>query len=117
VAGGLADWRALEASLPANDPRHDAVAQAIAQQTGAAPPPVIGPNGAPNIAAMVQRLAERLKTNPDDPKGWVRLVRAYSVLGDTEKRDSALKTAKARYAGRPEVLSALDAAAKAEPMK
>jgi cytochrome c-type biogenesis protein CcmH len=117
MAGGLADWRALEASLPAGDPRRDAVAQAIAQQTGAAPPPVIGPNGAPNISAMVQRLADRLKTNPDDPDGWVRLVRAYSVLGDTEKRDSALKTARARYAGRPEVLSALDAAAKAEPMK
>jgi cytochrome c-type biogenesis protein CcmH len=118
VAGGLADWRALEAELPASDPRRDALAQAIAQQTGAAPPPpVMGANGAPDIGAMVQRLADRLKSNPDDPDGWVRLVRAYSVLGDSEKRDAALKTARARYAGRPEVLSALDAAAKAGPMK
>jgi cytochrome c-type biogenesis protein CcmH len=77
----------------------------------------MGANGAPDIGAMVQRLADRLKTNPDDPDGWVRLVRAYSVLGDTQKRDAALKSARARYAGKPEVLSALDAAAKAGPMK
>jgi cytochrome c-type biogenesis protein CcmH len=69
------------------------------------------------IRGMVAGLADRLKTRPDDPEGWVRLVRAYAVLGETAQRDAALKTARTRYAGRPEVLSQLDQAAAAEPMR
>ena len=41
------------------------------------------------IRGMVQRLAERLKENPDDLAGWTRLERAYRVLGDTAKADAA----------------------------
>jgi cytochrome c-type biogenesis protein CcmH len=33
------------------------------------------------IAGMVQRLADRLKENPDDLDGWLRLGRACTVLG------------------------------------
>ncbi len=33
------------------------------------------------IQAMVTRLAERLKANPDDPKGWVMLGRSYKAMG------------------------------------
>ena len=33
------------------------------------------------IESMVARLAERLKTNPDDAAGWRKLGRAYLVLG------------------------------------
>lgn len=118
VAGGLADWKTLAAGLPANDPRRAAIEQAIADQTGRPPaPPALAPGQVPNINAMVEGLAARLKTNPDDPDGWVRLVRAYSVLGETDKRDAALKTARARYANRPDILQALDAASKAAPMK
>ena len=54
---------------------------------------------------------------PDDPEGWVRLVRAYAVLNDPGQRDAALKTAQARYASRPDVLDQLRQAAAAEPMK
>jgi cytochrome c-type biogenesis protein CcmH len=36
---------------------------------------------AEQIAAMVDRLAERLKTQPDDANGWQMLARSYSVLG------------------------------------
>lgn len=36
------------------------------------------------IRAMVERLAERLKTQPDDKAGWLRLGRAYLVLGRAE---------------------------------
>ena len=41
------------------------------------------------IKGMVQRLADKLKGNPDDLAGWQRLARAYSVLGETEKAKHA----------------------------
>jgi len=41
------------------------------------------------IRAMVERLAGRLKKNPDDLAGWRRLARAYEVLGETEKAKDA----------------------------
>ena len=62
---------------------------------------------------MVDRLASRLQTQPDDPQGWMRLVRAYGVLGETARRDQALATARARFRNRPEVLRGLDDATRA----
>jgi cytochrome c-type biogenesis protein CcmH len=59
---------------------------------------------------MVDGLAARLKANPDDPAGWVRLVRAYAVLGETDRRDAALAAARQRYAGKPDILAQLNAA-------
>ena len=37
------------------------------------------------IRGMVDRLAERLKTDASDFEGWLRLVRAYAVMGDRDK--------------------------------
>ena len=37
--------------------------------------------GAAQMEALAQRLAERLKTNPDDADGWSMLGRSYAVLG------------------------------------
>ena len=37
------------------------------------------------IRSMVERLADRLKSEPNDLSGWRRLARAYKVLGDTKK--------------------------------
>lgn len=118
VAGGLTDWRALEASFSPDDPRRAMLGQEIAlvsahgrlevpgaPQSGQA----VGPQ---EIQAMVDGLAARLKANPDDSAGWVRLVRAYSVLGESDRRDAALAEARQRYAGRADVLGALDAATK-----
>ena len=68
------------------------------------------------IRGMVDGLAARLAQSPEDPAGWVRLVRAYAVLGETAKRDAAYASARARYASQPKVLGELDAAARAEPM-
>ena len=39
---------------------------------------------------MVDMLAARLKADPNDALGWVRLMRAYTVLGETEKAKEAL---------------------------
>lgn len=41
------------------------------------------------IRSMVARLAERLEENPNDPAGWQRLIRAYEVLGETDKATEA----------------------------
>ncbi len=45
------------------------------------------------IRSMVNRLADRLKDNPDDKTGWQRLERAYRVLGETAKADEAAANA------------------------
>ena len=42
------------------------------------------------IRGMVDRLATRLKQNGDDVEGWLRLVRAYMVMGERDKAVSAL---------------------------
>jgi cytochrome c-type biogenesis protein CcmH len=120
--GGIAQWKALLADMPANDPRRADLMSAIAEASGAPPPPQAAPQGLSGdqmtaVRGMVAGLAQRLTASPDDPAGWVQLVKAYSVLGDTEKRDAALKTARARYAGKPDVLDALAKAAATEQMK
>ncbi|UAL09553.1 c-type cytochrome biogenesis protein CcmI [Caulobacter segnis] len=117
VRGGLSDWRALADSLPPQDPGHAALLQEIArvENTGGLPSAEPAANENPQvqgmIAGMVEGLAARLAQAPDDPDGWVRLVRAYAVLGETAKRDSALAEASARFKDQPKVLSALRQAA------
>ena len=46
------------------------------------------------IRGMVDRLATRLKQNGDDVEGWLRLVRAYMVMGDRDKAKGALTDAR-----------------------
>jgi len=121
-AGGLAAFHALLAALPPGDPRAAPINAAIAQAEGVAAPPPAAPPGlsADQLTAvrgMVQGLADRLKTNPEDSEGWVRLVRAYAVLGDAAKRDAALKSARQRYAAKPDILAQLKEAAAAAPLK
>jgi cytochrome c-type biogenesis protein CcmH len=125
VAGGLADMKAVEASFAPDDPRRRLLSQDIAQvsATGklATTAPMAAPDasaatsaapsvGAPQIQAMVDGLAARLHASPDDPAGWVRLVRAYAVLGETDRESAALAEARNRFAGKADVLAALDAA-------
>lgn len=114
---GLAQWRALLARMPAEDPRREILVQQIAQAEGRPAAPAVDNTQMTAIQGMVARLAERLEANPDDPEGWVRLVRAYAVLGDVKKRDTALQSARARYASRPDILEQLAQAAAAEPMR
>ncbi|MET0273624.1 MAG: c-type cytochrome biogenesis protein CcmI [Phenylobacterium sp.] len=115
--GGVADWRALLADIPASDPRREALVASIAEAEGAPAAPAVSDPQMAAIRGMVSGLAERLKADPDDAEGWVRLVRAYAVLGEAGPRDAALKAARARYASRPDVLNELAKAASAEPMQ
>jgi cytochrome c-type biogenesis protein CcmH len=55
---------------------------------------------------MVASLAERLKQQPDDREGWLRLGNAYRVLGEREASRDALATAAARWPDDARVLEA-----------
>jgi len=46
------------------------------------------------IAGMVEGLAAKLKANPNDPEGWVRLIRARMVLGQTDQAAAAYHDAR-----------------------
>ena len=119
-AGGLAAWRALLAEMPPGDPRRTDLQAAIAEAEGAPSGPAAPGLSGDQMAAvrgMVAGLAQRLKASPDDPAGWVRLVRAYAVLGESGPKDAALKEARARFASRPDVLDQLNQAAAAEAMR
>lgn len=73
-----------------------------AQLPGAQPVPVDHPAGdgaAPgsvaSVEAMVDGLAERLRSAPDDGEGWMMLGRSYAVLGRLEEARDALARAHA----------------------
>ncbi|MFG1348756.1 c-type cytochrome biogenesis protein CcmI [Xanthobacter autotrophicus] len=128
-------WGQLLARTPADAPYRPMVAAALARVGGTAPAaPVAGAPGpvppgpaAADVAAaatmssdarnamvrgMVDRLAQRLDSEPNDIEGWLRLVRAYGVLGDKDKAVDALKKARAAFKDNAEALGRLDAAEK-----
>jgi cytochrome c-type biogenesis protein CcmH len=51
------------------------------------------------IRAMVERLAAKLAQNGDDAQGWLRLIRAYGVLHETDKAREALAQARKATVG------------------
>ena len=59
------------------------------------------------IEGMVAGLAAKLEDNPDNPDGWVMLVRSYTVLGDDAKARAAYDKALAHYGDDAMVLARL----------
>jgi cytochrome c-type biogenesis protein CcmH len=57
------------------------------------------------IAAMVDRLAERLRAEPNDAEGWLRLARAYRMLGRGTEARAALDRAAALLPDDPRVVA------------
>ena len=67
------------------------------------------------ITEMVERLAVRLKENPDDAEGWTMLARAYSVLGRFQESAQAYAVATARIPNNAQLFADYaDAAAMAQ---
>lgn len=116
-AEAVADLNALLVAMPADDQRRGAVEASIARIEGQPAAPARDPQQLAMIRGMVDGLAAKLKADPENPEGWVRLVRAYAVLGDTAKRDEVYAGARARYAADPQVVQQLDEAARAEQMR
>ena len=50
------------------------------------------------IRGMVEGLAARLKENPGDIEGWLRLVLSYEVLQEHEKAAAAIEEAREIFA-------------------
>ena len=63
------------------------------------------------IETMVQRLATKLDQDGGDLAGWLKLVRAYSVLERKADALKALERAKSQFSGNAEALQQLDALA------
>jgi cytochrome c-type biogenesis protein CcmH len=51
------------------------------------------------IAGMVAKLAARMESEPNDADGWMRLGRAYAVMGDRDKAGAAYEKAAALTPG------------------
>ncbi len=107
-AGAAALWNSLLADTPAAAPLHQMLVDRLAMLTAQA-----GPGAAPNPQAMVAMLAARLKADPNDALGWVRLMRAYAVLGETAKAKEALATARKTFKDNADAQTAFATAAKA----
>lgn len=57
-----------------------------------------------SVLAMVQRLEERLKTEPNQPEGWRLLARSYTVLERYPEAIEALRKARALAGDDPDLL-------------
>jgi cytochrome c-type biogenesis protein CcmH len=112
-------WRAMLAKAPADAPWRPLVRDALVRVGGSSAPALTDETVAAAkdmnegdrsamIRGMVDRLATRLKQNGDDVEGWLRLVRAYMVMGDTEKAKGALSDARQAVASDPERLRQLN---------
>jgi cytochrome c-type biogenesis protein CcmH len=64
------------------------------------------------IRSMVEGLATRLAQNGQDLEGWLRLVRSYTVLHESDKARSALINAKRNLADDPNAIARIDALAR-----
>jgi cytochrome c-type biogenesis protein CcmH len=61
------------------------------------------------IDGMVTGLANKLKANPDDPDGWVKLIRSRVVLGQKDMAKSDMALARKQFAGKPDILKGINA--------
>ena len=109
--GAIQLWQSLLNDTPVTSPLHQMLVDRIAILTSQAT--AGGQGTAPNPRAMVAMLAARLKADPHDALGWVRLMRAYTVLGETEKAKEALATARKTFADNKDAQTAFTTAAKA----
>ena len=60
------------------------------------------------IEGMVDRLASRMREEPGDKEGWLRLIRAYGVLGKMEEGRAAIENARTHFASDEAFLGQLD---------
>jgi cytochrome c-type biogenesis protein CcmH len=122
-------WQSLIARAPADAPWLPHVREALArvEPAAVAEKPVTPGPSAQDVAAaadmpaserdqmvrgMVERLAARLSADGSDVDGWLRLMRAYVVLGEIGKARAAATDARRALATDPAKLRRIDEGAK-----
>lgn len=119
VEDAVSIWRAMLATAPADAPWRPQVQAALARAGSPALPALsddaiaaardMAPSDrAAMVQGMIERLATRLKQDGGDVDGWLRLVRAYMVLGDRDRAKSALADARQAFGGDAERLRQLN---------
>ncbi len=128
IEGALTDWLALERDLPEAAPLRQTLAENIdkaARQLGKDPAKLrsrfaaggAGPSSDDMAAAaqmspaerdafirsMVARLAEKMKDDPENLEGWLKLANAYRVLDQRDQARDAFAKAAALAPGRIDV--------------
>jgi cytochrome c-type biogenesis protein CcmH len=120
-----AKWRALLDEAPPNAPWANFVQAALARVSGetvagqnaasgpsandvAAADSMSDPQRGEMIRGMVQRLADRLHADGSDVDGWLRLVRAYTVLGDRDKAKDAAADARRALSSHPDQVKRIE---------
>ena len=120
AAGAISEWIAALKVAPPNSPWTPKLREEIEQQARTSgidvsarlpPSPEMGTKNGPSpqdmrqaqalspveqqamIKNMVEGLDQRLRQNPADPDGWVRLIRSRQVLGQPELARDALSRA------------------------
>ncbi|MDA9502879.1 c-type cytochrome biogenesis protein CcmI [Bradyrhizobium sp. CCBAU 11357] len=113
-------WRALLAKAPADAPWRALVQSSLARVGGGGTMPALSDETVAAskdmaevdrntmVRGMVDRLATRLKQNGDDVEGWLRLVRAYLVMGERDKAMGASAEARQAVASNAERLRQLN---------
>jgi cytochrome c-type biogenesis protein CcmH len=118
-------WRAMLAKAPPDAPWRPLLQAALVRVGGVTAPtgataPALSDNAmaaakdmseadrGTMIRGMVDRLATRLKQDGNDVEGWLRLVRAYMVMGERDKAVSALTDARQAVANDAERLRQLN---------
>jgi cytochrome c-type biogenesis protein CcmH len=120
----IAIWHAMLDKAPPNATWIATVKQALARANGVpssganAPGPSAADMAAASqmsakdrnamITGMVARLAARLKQNGSDPAGWLRLVRSYRVLGQSDKEKATIADARHALASDPDKLKSFN---------
>lgn len=120
AAAALEGFRAVERAAPADAEWLPMLRERIAEaetrlRVAAAPGPTADQMAAAQalppaeraamIEGMVQRLAERMRETPDDAEGWLRLARAYRVLGRAAEAREALRRAAELRPDDPQVVA------------
>lgn len=119
-------WQALAAASPADAPWLPLIRDALARVGAPAPAIAPGPSAA-DVAAtqdlspqqrdemvrgMVGRLEARLAQDGNDLEGWLRLMRAWTVLGEADKAKAAVSEARTHFAKDDGALGRIDALAR-----
>jgi cytochrome c-type biogenesis protein CcmH len=120
----------IAAEAPADAAYLGSVRQRLAELRGeqapAEPPVAWGPGSAQGkaiaampaqerqaaIRGMVDRLATRLQSQGDDVEGWLKLIRAYSVLAEPARAQEAVANARKALAGKDKEMARIDALAR-----